>query len=365
VCLVSEAGTNCRKEYCDSVIVSCENSCTISARFEWSKDSSDCKKIHFKNVAATVAPNTHFAWKFGDGDGSYDANPTHVYSKPGIYQVCLAVYTNNNCSKYYCDTVMVRCEENCRVKARFEIKRDVTQWNTVYFYNVSTPSANITHAYWSYGDGSSSDDYTGAHKYNAPGLYTVCLKVISTNGCISTYCDSVRINKPDSCALNATFSHYTYAAELLTVKFEALYHGDNTSYYWKFGDDAAATGRIVYHVYNKPGKYTVCLTVKNDQCSVSRCSEINVARQANDSGRVSIYPNPAVNTVSIDVTLDRPELVSIRFIDGNGVARETFKLNGIAGYNKFTLPIQQLSRGIYMVEIKTSIGVWYIRFMKG
>ena len=448
VCLVSEAIPNCRAAYCDSVIVNCENSCVTSARFEWKKDSADCKKIRFINLSAPITPNTHFAWKFGDGNGSYDTNPSHTYQQPGKYMVCLVVDAGNNCTRYYCDSVIVSCGDSCNMQpafnwktdeaipgriyfknltvspsaaihyvwkfgdnsssndanpvhvyshpgkynvcliaemgsacrkevcqeieikscdliARFETQHDSSRWNTLHFNNVSKPVSTIWQTYWSYGDGGSSRDYNSFHSYDKPGVYPVCLKVISLGGCSSYYCDTIRIVKTDSCEAKGGFKHYSSAASSLSIKFEALYQNNTAGYYWNFGDSTAGAGRLSFHSYTKPGKYHVCLTVKDDQCSVTHCEEMIIEKPANEGGRLAVFPNPAVNTVSLDLAMDRPGQVSIRFLDGSGAVKSEFGKNGVAGTNRFVLPVEKLSQGIYMVEIKANSGIWFSRFVKG
>ncbi|MEO5683407.1 MAG: PKD domain-containing protein [Chitinophagaceae bacterium] len=448
VCLVSETGTGCRAEYCDSVLVSCETACNLSARFEWKKDSSNCKKIRFSNLSNPMTASTHVAWKFGDGEGSNDINPSHIYKEAGKYLVCLVVEAGNNCTRSYCDSVTVRCEENCNIQpaftwkadeampdkvsfknlttpavatvhyvwkfgdnsssaevnpvhvydhagkynvclvtemgsscrkevcqqveikncsvtARFETKRDAAKWNTVYLNNVTAPVNNVWQTYWSYGDGSSSRDYNSVHSYEKPGVYSVCLKVISLGGCTSYYCDSVRVIKPDSCEQKAAFNYYRSSAGALNIKFEALYQNNTAAYNWNFGDSTVGAGRLAYHVYSRPGKYRVCLTVKDAQCAVTHCQEMLIEKPAPDPGRVALYPNPTVNTVLLELKMEQPAPVSITILDGSGAMKGVYYKNGVTGINRFTFPVDKLSQGLYLVEIKTNAGTWFSRFVKG
>src|SRR5450432_124725 len=360
VCLVSETGSNCRKEFCDSVIVHCEDSCHIQPAFSWKKEDTTSNTIDFTNLTITSSVGAHYNWQFSDGTSSHDVNPTHVYAQPGVYTVCLVVETNN-CRKEICEPIEIR---TCNVTAHFEKLQSATSTNTVYFNNDSKPVNNIWQTSWSYGDGASSHDYNSFHKYDKPGVYYVCLTVTSLNGCTSKYCDTVQIAKTDTCAVNARFSHYISSTNSSAVKFEALYQSNTAEYNWYFGDSSAGVGRIAYHIYNKSGKYNVCLTVKDNHCSTTFCQDITIDKPAN-GGRVVVYPNPAVNTVSIDVNLDRPGQLSIRFLDGSGAVRGTFSKNGAAGSNHFILPIDKLSQGIYLVEIRADNGTWFSRFVKG
>jgi PKD repeat protein len=456
VCLVSEAGINCRAEYCDSVTVVCEETCNIIAKYEYRRDSVDCKKIHFINQSISPTSNIHFAWIFGDGSGSQDINPIHVYQQTGKYYVCLVAESGTNCRKEFCDSIYVYCQNTCNVFAKFESKHDTEKWNLIHFSNLSQPINVIWKTYWTYGDGTSSQDFNTFHSYEKPGVYQVCLKVISLNGCISSYCDSVHINKPDSCIGKARFSYYHSLSMPLTVKFEALYSSSSARYYWTFGDGLAGTGRQVYHVYHKAGKYTVCLKVKDRECEVTNCEELTVGsdcdtikvsfeysgkparpnevtfkaisneplasqtwyisrispnglpilvailRQNNptflfrDTGRyqvclkgvtvslcykeycasihiekvvnapgtVNLSPNPASNYVTIEVNLDKPEQVFIRILDGSGAVKAEYSKTGATGNNRFTLPVQALSQGLYLVEIKTNTRKWLTRFVK-
>ena len=78
-----------------------------------------------------------------------------------------------------------------------------------------------------------------------------------------------------------------------------------------------------------------------------------------------LYPNPAVNAVSLELRLDRPGQVSIRLLDGNGALKAQYNQSGASGSNRITLPVDKLTPGIYMVEIRTGNGVSFNRFVKG
>jgi PKD repeat protein len=366
VCLVSEAGTNCRREYCDTVIVNCETPCNIQPNFTWRADSLVPSKIYFKNLTLSTVVAIHYSWKFGDGTGSNDINPTHVYSQPGKYTVCLVAEIGNTCRREICKQIEVA--GSCNVFAKFERRHDATQWNNVWFNNLSQPVSNIRQTYWYYGDGATSQDFNTFHKYDKPGVYQVCLKVVSLNGCTSSYCDSVRIVKPDSCVINGKFGHQPVGLPMLNERFEALYNSNTAKYKWSFGDSTFGEGRIVSHRYERPGKYNVCLTITDGACKITSCETIAVGILMAVGGRVtqaSIWPNPAMSTVALDVPLEKPEQVQIRFLDGNGAVMRQFNKSGATGNNRFTLSVDGLSQGLYLVEIRTNTRKWFSRFQKG
>jgi gliding motility-associated-like protein len=46
-----------------------------------------------------------YNWAFGDGSGSTDVNPRHLFRKTGTYRVCLTAETNEGCADSVCKTV--------------------------------------------------------------------------------------------------------------------------------------------------------------------------------------------------------------------------------------------------------------------
>lgn len=48
-----------------------------------------------------------YAWDFGDGSTSTDAQPTHVYGGPGPYLICLSITDTTGCTDQFCDSVVV------------------------------------------------------------------------------------------------------------------------------------------------------------------------------------------------------------------------------------------------------------------
>ncbi len=56
------------------------------------------QEVHFFNLSDN---GKTFEWDFGDGTGSTEMNPTHMYSKEGNYDVLLHVWTENECYDLY------------------------------------------------------------------------------------------------------------------------------------------------------------------------------------------------------------------------------------------------------------------------
>ncbi len=276
MCLtVKLPGTNCQKTYCDTVIVS--SSCYLQPNFTWAADNAQPLRVKFINQTIIASNSARARWTFGDGTSSTEWRPTHIYSQPGIYTVCLKVMISNNCVKEICKQVIVRA---CNIEPNFNWSVDtIYPLRGVQFHNLTPGIANTPPPIavrWTFGDGTSSTEWSPFHKYEQPGTYTVCLKIEFFPGCVKQVCKTIVIPVPVLCERLSDFK-YAPTQEPNTFKFEANVKNTSLKYVWTFGDGTGAFTPNTSHKYNRPGKYTVCLTVyRSENCASTTCKEIVV-----------------------------------------------------------------------------------------
>ena len=212
------------------------------------------------NVAFTDASTgipTGWKWDFGDGSKSFLQNPTHKYSKAGIYTVNLTVKNaagSNTVTKTDDITVVAKPVAEFSAKPA-EGKAPLT----VAFNDTSTGSPIKWK--WSFGDGTTSTQQNPTHKYSKVGRYTVTLTATNANGSnMVTKTNYIKVvTKPI-----ASFSAKpTSGLSPLTVAFTDTSTGIPTKWKWSFGDGVSSTKQNPRHEYSKAGNYTVSLTVKN------------------------------------------------------------------------------------------------------
>lgn len=120
------------------------------------------------NFTAYAPPGSNYSyqWNFGDGGTSTLANPTHQFSEPADYQVCLTVSSAGYPSKTICNTITM--DTTCR----FQFNQSMSQ-NFVSFY--TTGGANSFA--WNFGDTMSMQlsGATTSHTYSQPGIYRVSM----------------------------------------------------------------------------------------------------------------------------------------------------------------------------------------------
>src|SRR6185436_12876237 len=130
---VKDSARNCFDSVSKAIVLG-PAGCTVEPKFEWRRDSLNCKKIWFINQSP-ISPNTRFTWKFGDGSTSNDISPAHEYNQPGNYNVCLTIEVGNDCKKEICKTVVVNCD-TCALQVDYRFEKDPAQPNKIYFYSI-------------------------------------------------------------------------------------------------------------------------------------------------------------------------------------------------------------------------------------
>lgn len=152
----------------------------------------------------------------------------------------------------------------------------------VMFYDTSWaggPTAQII--YWSYdfGDGNSSTSPNSSNTYVSNGTYLTCLTIATSDGCVSTHCDSVVIDciqqgpnceamfyyQGDSAGCNYYF--YDYSSAITGV----------VEWDWSFGDGTTSADQNPVHTYSGNGWYNVCLSITAaDSCTSTYCDSVYV-----------------------------------------------------------------------------------------
>lgn len=116
---------------------------------------------------------TFWNWDFGDDNTSDAQNPTHAYTTPGDYTVCLTA-GNDAGSDTGCQDITAVLVPAAAFT--FEVMDD----GVVRFTDESTNDP--TSWRWDFGDGNTSDVQNPEHTYTESGDYTVCLTATNDAG---------------------------------------------------------------------------------------------------------------------------------------------------------------------------------------
>lgn len=286
----------------------------------------------------------NWLWDFGDAQNSNAFSPTHVYSSPGTYQVCLT--TTNQCGNdSICKILEVTCPPS---QVGFQVTDTLL---TVSLTNTSQPGFSNPTYLWHFGDGNSSTAVDPIHVYAQPGTYQLCLTL--TDSCGSKdFCDSVTVNCPRGVAA------FNYTVVPFGFDF---FNGSNSvdpgvSYFWDFGDGDTSTQVNPTHNYGFFGTYQVCLTLIDACGRDTICQTVTYEPLVGVSSglemQLKLWPQPATDGVEVSLTSDSEGMVPISLWNSQGKVLWKGELEMTAGTGQCRIDLSQFPQGIYWLRIQ-------------
>ena len=141
----------------------------------------------------------NYSWNFGDIGSGIDntsslANPKHLFTSPGIYDVTLEIESDYGCLSE--KTIQIEVRDIPQVD--FETKGGLCYDQTIKFIPEETQYASMM---WDFGEPASgiantSEETYPAHSYQSAGMYTVSLTVEDIYGCSNTISKNITISAP-------------------------------------------------------------------------------------------------------------------------------------------------------------------------
>lgn len=158
-------------------------------------NSCDLDSLRFYDVSGAYAPQTTWAWDFGDGNTSEELSPVHAYEESGTYEVRLEVCYDGLCTQNT-STINVVFDDFVIFPA-FEMPTEGIVGEPLQF---TDQTIDITNWTWVFGDGLVSDEQTTEHIYTAPGTYTVELFLTNSSivDCTFSFFQNISIDFPSS-----------------------------------------------------------------------------------------------------------------------------------------------------------------------
>jgi PKD repeat protein len=133
---------------------------------------------------------TQYTWYFGDGETDTSFNTKHIYPNAGTYVVKLVASNNGVCNDSIISTKQITVFSKPNPIYSAILNQDKKPYRTVVF-NINTDS--IRRYEWNFGDGGFSNEPKPTHKYaeGDSGWFVYTIKVISLNGCDTSFVDSI------------------------------------------------------------------------------------------------------------------------------------------------------------------------------
>ena len=239
------------------------------ALFSMPKKVCQTDTIRFTNNTILGYGTSTFAseWNFGDGSSiNTSANPTHVFTKPGIFVVSLKVKADSSCTtSTVFDTITVAGFPTVGFTHQFNCVNSPVNFIDTSKVGFADTLGNWR---WTFDDGSFSNQPSPTHRFSNLRIYNVKL-LISGLACPNLK-DSVTYPLLiDAPIASFNMSDSLSCMDTIQVKFTDL----STTYApttirnwnWSFGDGNTSTVQSPTHVFRKPGKYFITLTVTNNE----------------------------------------------------------------------------------------------------
>jgi len=225
------------------------------------KNNCEGQAVEFTNQTTISSGTIDYLWDFGDGKTSQLESPSHLYDKPGGYNVNLLAIANgcrNSLSK--------NANQFATPTADFSVEGACSGVPVNITNNSSIELGEPIGSFWDMGDGEVNTDFNPEYSYSSSGDYTIKYKAISQFGCSDSIERSVTIKQGPV----ADFS-WDRACNIDPVNFTnetTEPTGANTIYSWDFGDGNTSTATNPSNQYPRLGEKHVTLTASSDNgCS--------------------------------------------------------------------------------------------------
>ena len=223
------------------------------------------------NFTQNSTPGTNsFAWNFGNGQTSNQANPTHTFTAPGTYTVTLnSQNTTIGCSGQFSQTITVLEAQQPTLTPSLTIGCNPA---TVSFTNTSGFNGSFT---WDFGNGNTfSGNNPPPQQYSMPDFdefpfpesesFTVIIYATDANGCSSgqAYTDLITIyNLFPEFTIDIDEGCETLLSTFTNTSFSPIPGFPINSWSWNFGNGQTSNQQNPpTQAYNE-GVYDVSLTI--------------------------------------------------------------------------------------------------------
>ncbi|NLV25689.1 MAG: PKD domain-containing protein [Methanomicrobiales archaeon] len=218
--------------------------------------------VSFTDVSSGLIEN--YSWNFGDGDYSLEKNPVHTYQSPGVYTVSLEVFGTGGTDK------------KTRI-GYIKVEQPVTKPGKDFIPGALNNKNDDTHI-----------ESIPDERAESTNIILSEPKVIEeTKGDTTEIKENLFSSNsiPDKeipPVIIAEFSiRDTKGFAPLELSFTDESSGNIQKWLWTFGDGTSSTTKSPVHTYQKPGKYSVTLTVEGDgnSDSITKTDLVHVTEQ--------------------------------------------------------------------------------------
>ena len=259
------------------------------------------------------AENLTYAWDFGDGNTSSEADPMHTYTTAGEFTAILTVTDadGNMDTAEVIITVSDPTDPNPIAVAEADPLTGTAPLEVQFTGSNSMDDGgaeNLTYS-WDFRDGNTSSEADPMHTFTTAGEFTVILTVTDADGNTDTAEVVILVIDPTDpnpiAVAEATPVTGTAPLEVQFTGSNSMDDGgaENLTYAWDFGDGNSSSEADPNHTYTTVGEFTAILTVTDTDGNTDTAEVvITVSDPTDPSDPVAIAEaNPITGTVPLTV----------------------------------------------------------------
>lgn len=335
--------------------------------------STTCINLPVQFINTSFAPQSTISsvlWHLPWGDTTSIFSPIVLFPDTGKYPVSLTVFTAQECSKTYTDTIIIHPTP----LAQFEMSEYYgLPPLAVQFFNQSIGASSWL---WNFGDGYTSNQENPTHIFEQENIYTIELIALNQWGCSDTTYQVLYVIPTildlgiTKVSLIDTLSFYRINIELANFGTRII----NQCQIWLKVDNTLPIIELVDALLHPGDKMSYFLTsllnpesLKNHQvlCIVAKTvgnhdSESNLANNFycislnNQLQLLPIIFHPYQNLIFVSILSTQFQEANITIINTFGQeVFNSFNIQLLDGYNTFNIDATTLSSGIYHIIVET------------
>lgn len=197
----------------------------------------DSGRINFIDSTIFNNPISSYTWTFGDGASSSQQEPSHQFSKPGLYNIALSVITQNQCVDTFRLPYPVRVVQSPQISIGGDSVVCAGQ-GLVHLGLFSRTDTSAVRWAWQFPNGKASlFQLPPAQVYKEAGNFTVQAIATNSSGCKDTAYRNILVNPLPSVTLPSVIT----TRQATPVLIPAVYSDEMKTYQWNLPEGLSCT----------------------------------------------------------------------------------------------------------------------------
>jgi len=287
----------------------------------------------FTNSSSVASGSLGYRWDFGDGNSSTNPSPGYKYKSAGTYQVKLLATAGSGCFDTISKFISVYSLPTATTKAGTTTICDGGQ---------VPMQANIVSGYKYQWLDNGSKIFTSGTSSSYDAITAGSYKVVTTNtdGCTDT-----------SSPIIVTVNPLPPAPVISQVKSQLKSNANEAAYQWYLnGVLIPGADSMNYSPTVQSGSFTVTVTDTNGCSNSSSAFDYSVSgiEMPGFDNQIGIYPNPAHESINIDLSSSKADIQYLQMIDMNGRSIKT--IEHLAAGSIVKVSTGDMAKGMYFIK---------------